>query len=77
MGIFLGCCQVVIKFWKTFNSLTEVDVDNTSTYQESTAAESRESLLKELSTSQPSSSYHLVADSKAAHYVMSLNACSG
>jgi len=33
MGVFLGCCHVVIKFWKTFNSLTEVDVDNALTYQ--------------------------------------------
>ena len=34
MGIFLGCCHVVIKFWKTFNPLTEADVDNASTYQD-------------------------------------------
>lgn len=34
MGKFLGCCHVVIKLWKTFNSLTEVDVDNASTYQD-------------------------------------------
>lgn len=24
----LGSCNVVIKFWKTFNSLTDIDVDN-------------------------------------------------
>lgn len=33
MGILLGCCHIMIKFWKTFNPLSEVDVNNASIYQ--------------------------------------------
>lgn len=34
MGILLGCCHIMIKFWKAFNPLSEADANNPSIYQD-------------------------------------------